>query len=70
VTSEERTYDLTVEGDVLLAARPEDDALRVGMLISRVASTADALEQEFLPGQDEVLDTFHHDLVKEADHGG
>lgn len=69
VTSEERTYDLTVEGDVLLATRPEDDASRVGMLISRVVTAADALEQEFLPGQDEVLDTFHHDLAKEADHG-
>jgi hypothetical protein len=69
VTNEERTYDLTVEGDVLLTARPENDAARVGMLLSRVVNAADALEQEFLPGQDEVLDTFHHDLVKEANHG-
>jgi hypothetical protein len=69
VTSEERTYDLTVEGDVLLAARVEDDATRVGMLISRVVAAADGLEQEFLPGQDEILDTFRRDLAKEANHG-
>jgi hypothetical protein len=69
VTSEERTYDLTVESDVLLTAHPEDDRGRVGILINRVVAAADALEQEFLPGQDETLDTFHHDLVKEANHG-
>jgi hypothetical protein len=69
VTNDERTYDLTAEGDVLLTARSEDDSVRVGILISRVVAAADALEQEFLPGQDETLDTFHHDLVKEANHG-
>jgi hypothetical protein len=69
LTNEERTYDLTVESDVLLTARLEDDAARVGILVSRVVEAADALEREFLPGQDETLDTFQRDLVKEANHG-
>jgi hypothetical protein len=63
------SYGLTVEGDVLLTERPDDDTARVGMLISRVVTAADALEQEFLPGQDGTLDTFHQDLEKEANHG-
>ena len=69
LTSEEHTYDLTVQGDVLLAMGTDTDAIRVGMLIDRVTRAADSLEQEYLPGQDEGLDTFRDDLVKEGGHG-
>jgi hypothetical protein len=64
VEKEEHSYDLTVEDDVLLAAE-EYDAARVAMLISRVAAQADRLEQLHLPGKDEPLETFRHDLEEE-----
>jgi len=69
VTREERTYDLTTEGDVLLAESAETDALRVAALIKRVTQQADALEQEHLPGRDEVLATFRGELSQEGSHG-
>jgi len=69
LTEEERTYDLTVEGDVLLGPAPEHDRVRIAMLIRRVVNQADALEQEQLPGKDEVLDTFRDELSKEGRHG-
>lgn len=67
-SGEDRTYDLTVEDDVVLAA-PEFDALRVGLLIRRVVHEADLLEQEHLPGCDGVLDEFRKDLMEEGNHG-
>lgn len=66
---EDRTYDLTAEGDVLLAPTPETDAARVAALIGRVTLQADALEQEHLPGRDEVLATFREELAQEGGHG-
>jgi len=69
LTQEERTYDLTAEGDVLLAASAETDAVRVASLIRRVTRHADALEQEHLPGRDEVLATFRGELSQEGSHG-
>jgi hypothetical protein len=69
LTQEERTYDLTAEGDVLLAASAETDAVRVASLIRRVTRHADALEQEHLPGRDEVLATFRGELSQEGGHG-
>jgi len=69
VTKEERTYDLTVEGDVLLADSDKVDAERVAMLVNRVVEHADALEQEYLPGRDEVLATFREELLEEDDDG-
>ncbi len=69
VTKEERTYDLTVEGDVLLADSEETDVARVSMLVNRVVQHADALEQEYLPGRDEVLATFREELLQEDDDG-
>jgi hypothetical protein len=69
VTKEDRTYDLTVESDVVLAATPYTDAQRVGTLINRVVLQADRLEQEHLPGHDEVLQTFRDELTDEGTHG-
>ncbi|MGD9854330.1 MAG: helicase-related protein [Planctomycetaceae bacterium] len=69
LTAEDRTYDLTVESEVVLAATSETDAARVGMLVRRVVSQADVLEQQHLPGVDEVLDTFREDLMREGTHG-
>lgn len=68
VTKEDRTYDLTVEGDVLLAASSDTDFLRVGMLIKHIVNYADALEQEYLPGHDEPLDTFRDELIQEGNN--
>jgi superfamily II DNA or RNA helicase len=69
LTREDRTYDLTVEGDVLFAPEEETDAARVAALIRRVTRQADALEQEHLPGLDEVLATFREELSQEGSHG-
>jgi hypothetical protein len=66
VTDEDRTYDLTAEGDVLLAASADDDAVRVGLLVNRVVGQADALERRHLPGRDEVLATFRGELTEEG----
>lgn len=66
VTDEDRTYDLTAEGDVLLAASADDDAVRVGLLVDRVVGQADALERRHLPGRDEVLATFRSELTEEG----
>ena len=67
-TVEERTYDLTVEGEVLLAANADSDAARVGRLIQRIAQQADRLEHDYLDGVDEPLPVFKEDLFKEATH--
>jgi hypothetical protein len=67
-TDEERSYDLTVEGEVLLDSTGEGDALRVAALIRRVTRQADRLEHEHLD-RDEHLRTFLVDLGKEAVHG-
>ena len=66
---EERSYDTTVEGDVLLAEE-EHDAARVEMLVRRVVEQADWLEAHLLPGRDEPLTTFETDLNKELTHAG
>ncbi len=69
ITSEARTYDLTVEGDVLLAEDPASDLRRVAWLIRDVVSRADSVEQALLPGKDEPLEVFREDLLKEAADG-
>lgn len=66
LTSDERTYDLTVEGEVTLAEDTDSDLQRFRSLIGKVVRQADLLEQEFLPQVDEVLDTFRDDLLREA----
>jgi hypothetical protein len=66
---EDRTYDLTVEEDVLLGEDASTDGLRLGLLLRRVVRHADTLEQIHLPGQDERLGTFRDELEKEGQHG-
>jgi hypothetical protein len=67
LTREVRSYDLTVEDDVLLGAS-EHDAVRVGLLVRRVAQQADQMEREhFEDGRDAPLEAFDADL---RDEGG
>jgi superfamily II DNA or RNA helicase len=66
LTSDDRTYDLTVEGEVMLADSASSDLVRCTSLISKVVQQADFIEQEFLPQVDEVLETFRDDLLKES----
>jgi hypothetical protein len=69
LTKEERSYDLTVEDDVLLGA-PEHDAARVAFLVRRVAEQADCMEREhFDDGRDHGLDAFEADLRDEVFDG-
>ena len=63
-TDEERSYDLTVESEVLLADTADSDAARVSLLIDRVTRQADQLEREQLPGADQALTTFERDLAQ------
>lgn len=65
VGREDASYDLTVEDDVVLGD-PFYDAVRVGMLLKRVAHQADALEQVHLPSQDQKLAVFEQDLKQEG----
>jgi hypothetical protein len=68
IEEEDRTYDLTAEGDCLLGASAESDAVRVAMLVGRVVRQADDLEQHFLDS-DERLAAFRSDLDREGDRG-
>lgn len=68
VTRDERSYDLTVEEDVLLGV-PGHDAARAGMLVNRVAERADTLEQIHLPTIDQPLEVFEADLEEEGSRG-
>jgi hypothetical protein len=65
-TEEERTYDLTVEDDVLVQGTEGVDTARVAWLTRRVTVAADDLEQALLPGQDRPLADFKEDLSKEG----
>jgi hypothetical protein len=58
------SYNLTIEGDVLLGA-PRADAGRVTWLLQRVAGVADRLE-EMLLGLDAPMSKFRSDLETEA----
>lgn len=69
LTREARSYDLTVEDDVLLAA-PEYDAARVALLINRVVQEADRMEHEHFAGErDALLTEFRANLLEEDGHG-
>jgi hypothetical protein len=69
LTKEERSYDLTVEDDVLLGA-PEHDAVRVAFLVRRVTEQADRIEREhFDDERDARLSAFEADLRDEAHNG-
>ena len=64
----EKTYDATVEEDVVLTEQV-CDADRVGALVNRVARQADALEQRHLPGRDRLLEVFRKELERDVRHG-
>jgi hypothetical protein len=68
VTHDERSYDLSVEDDVLLGAEGHDRA-RVALLVARVVEDADAIERIHLPGRDQPLEEFEEDLEREASDG-
>jgi hypothetical protein len=69
LTKDDRTYDLTVEDDVLLGER-EHDLTRVGLLVARVVDEADRFEQDhFDDGRDEPLATFEDELNREGRDG-
>ena len=68
VSKDERSYDLTVEEEVILSDDDEVNRLRISGLIERVVHNADILEQRLLPGHDQSLDAFRDDLRKEVDH--
>jgi hypothetical protein len=63
--TEEGSYNLTVQEDVLLGDRAHDKA-RVIALLKRVAEEADRLEQIHLSDADRGLDFFVEDLRKEG----
>lgn len=63
--SEDGSYNLTVQEDVLLADRTHDIA-RVSALLERIAEQADRLERTHLPGEDRKLHQFAHDLRQEG----
>ncbi len=66
LTKEDRSYDLTVEDDVLLGAA-EHDAARVALLVRRVVEQADRMEREqFEDGRDAPLSEFEDELREEG----
>lgn len=62
---DEKSYNLTVQEDVLLAA-PEHDHARALALLQRVGREADRLEFEHLPGSDQPLEVFQEKLKQEG----
>ncbi len=70
LANEDRSYDLTVEDDVLLGASSECDLQRVGLLVRRVTGQADQMEhRHFDDGRDARLDVFETDLRREGSDG-
>lgn len=65
VTEDNRTYNLTVEDDTLLATDTRTDALRVGLCLRRVVEAADAVELTLLEA-DAPLSLFAPDLHNEV----
>lgn len=64
----DRTYDFTIEGDVLLDPEGAFDGERAWGLLRRVAKQADELELDVLQ-QDKAFSEFEKELVREARHG-
>ena len=67
-TSEHRTYDLTVEGDVLLSNDASTDSTLLAALLRKVTRDADWLERELLAGRDDELKVFRKELEGEGRH--
>lgn len=68
ITREDRSYDMTVEGEVLLGPDEEHDEARIRLLISRVVRRADELEQRHVPNADAPLSQFERDLKVETEN--
>jgi hypothetical protein len=67
--ADDRSYNLTVEGDVLMTGDETVNAVRVAQLLRRVTAEADRLEHLHLLGRDEPLATFKMDLTEEIKYG-
>jgi superfamily II DNA or RNA helicase len=67
-TDLERTYDLTVESDVLLTDLETHDAERLRLLLERVLPQADDLEHALRPEDDAPLPRFQKDMETESQH--
>ena len=65
---ENRSFNVTVEGCLLLGLDSTHDAARAELLISRVVNGADLLERELLSDRDEPLATFRADLERDIKH--
>jgi len=67
--ADDRSYNLTVEGDVLMSKDEAVNTVRVAQLLQRVTAEADRLEHLHLLGRDEPLAKFKTDLTEEMKHG-
>ena len=65
---ENQKADLFLAEQEMLLTGEEYDRERVGQLIEAVTSSADQLEQKFLPGSDAPLSDFQTELEEESDH--
>ena len=66
LAEKQRTYDLTLEDDVVLGD-PAFDAARVALLLQRVLEAADQLErQHFGEERDAAIEAFAADLLREG----
>ncbi|MCB0767972.1 MAG: DEAD/DEAH box helicase, partial [Flavobacteriales bacterium] len=66
---DQRSYDLTAEGEVLLTGDAGVDVKRVSEMIGEVLRSADLFEFNLLDGRDEGMEVFRVDLEKELGHG-
>jgi hypothetical protein len=62
------SYDITIEGDVLLGDRHEECGARVSWLLQSVAKAADRMEEKLLE-IDQPMQSFREDLVTETTYG-
>lgn len=69
LTGEDRSYDLTVQGEVTMSETSRFDGERAARLISRIVTQADLLEQAHLPGADAEIGQFREDLDQEGVDG-
>ncbi|GMV23507.1 MAG: hypothetical protein AMXMBFR57_34560 [Acidimicrobiia bacterium] len=68
LTTQDSTYDLTVETEVTLASK-QHDRTRVAQALVRLLGEADSVEQWRFDERDHGLDAFAADLRKEGSHG-
>jgi len=66
--AEEKSYNVTVEADMLLHDDLTIDQQRFNHLLGKVTRMADQLENDGLDGRDEPMKTFRRDLTTEHSH--